>query len=596
MAHRRSLRFIGRGIAATALGALLLSALPATAAPWSSRNQFANKDFQDVWNETDASPGDRSLTWGPNPWWDYFESYKQSPNGLRQVQYFDKARMEINDPSKTKDRFYVTNGLLPVEMISGRVKLGDGSGDDQNEQRASAQIPVAGDVAKVNPDAPTYAAFKNVATTANNNRADQQVGQTVSSTFDKNGNIGARPELATAETRIAVYNSQTGHNIPQIFKSYMDYYDRAGGVGAIFAFGYPITEPYWIRARVGGVEKDVMVQMFERRVLTYTPSNPEQYKVEMGNVGQHYFLWRYSNQGTPWDADPPYLPVAYASNGKTPGHPEIFTSDITGAGQNNITIGGSSTVPFSMMRSWEKTAVRIIGDSIVEVNDAGATRRQLYSYTINGSEKKRILSSQFNDYNGAVSPDGQKLAFVSDRDGNPELFLLNMSGGAISQLTSTAAPCVNEYPTWEPDGSGLAWQTNCPGNYEIYRADLRYAQDKSADLQASLVRPINISNNPGEDIQPRISPSGLHVVFRSNRDGNGEIYVMRSRDGSALRRITTSARANESRPTWSPDGLEIIFDSDADGDLELYVREFDGTRERRLTDNTADDYAAIFAQ
>jgi Tol biopolymer transport system component len=71
---------------------------------------------------------------------------------------------------------------------------------------------------------------------------------------------------------------------------------------------------------------------------------------------------------------------------------------------------------------------------------------------------------------------------------------------------------------------------------------------------------------------------------------------MRSRDGSALRRITTSARANEARPTWSPDGLNIIFDSDADGDLELFVREFDGTSERRLTDNTADDYGAIYAQ
>ncbi|HZG68328.1 MAG TPA: hypothetical protein VEZ12_16410, partial [Herpetosiphonaceae bacterium] len=75
-----------------------------------------------------------------------------------------------------------------------------------------------------------------------------------------------------------------------------------------------------------------------------------------------------------------------------------------------------------------------------------------------------------------------------------------------------------------------------------------------------------------------------------------EIHVMRTRDGSAERRITNSARADEARPTWTSSGTEIIFDSDADGDRELYVRDFDGTRERRLTDNTVDDYEAIFAQ
>jgi hypothetical protein len=44
---------------------------------------------------------------------------------------------------------------------------------------------------------------------------------------------------------------------------------------------------------VGGVELDVLVQLFERRVLTYTPTNPAGFKVEMGNVGQHYYRWRY---------------------------------------------------------------------------------------------------------------------------------------------------------------------------------------------------------------------------------------------------------------------------------------------------------------
>ncbi|CAA9245390.1 MAG: hypothetical protein AVDCRST_MAG26-1639, partial [uncultured Chloroflexia bacterium] len=68
-----------------------------------------------------------------------------------------------------------------------------------------------------------------------------------------------------------------------------------------FAFGYPITEPYWTVARVGGVDKHVLAQLFERRALTYTPGNPPGFEVEMGNVGQHYHQWRYGFQ--PWADD-----------------------------------------------------------------------------------------------------------------------------------------------------------------------------------------------------------------------------------------------------------------------------------------------------
>ena len=64
--------------------------------------------------------------------------------------------------------------------------------------------------------------------------------------------------------------------------------------------GFPIAEPYWTRAVVKGVERDVLVQLYQRRVLTYTPGNPPGFEVEMGNVGQHYYQWRYPQLGTPW--------------------------------------------------------------------------------------------------------------------------------------------------------------------------------------------------------------------------------------------------------------------------------------------------------
>jgi hypothetical protein len=60
-----------------------------------------------------------------------------------------------------------------------------------------------------------------------------------------------------------------------------------------YATGFPITEPYWSRVPVGGTPRDVLIQCFERRCMTWTPSNPAGWQVEMGNVGQHYYRWRY---------------------------------------------------------------------------------------------------------------------------------------------------------------------------------------------------------------------------------------------------------------------------------------------------------------
>jgi len=61
----------------------------------------------------------------------------------------------------------------------------------------------------------------------------------------------------------------------------------------LYVFGLPVTGAYWVKVRVGGVERPILFQVFERRVLTYNPANPPAFRVEMGNVGQHYYWWRY---------------------------------------------------------------------------------------------------------------------------------------------------------------------------------------------------------------------------------------------------------------------------------------------------------------
>jgi hypothetical protein len=57
--------------------------------------------------------------------------------------------------------------------------------------------------------------------------------------------------------------------------------------------GQPITEPYWIKARIDGVEHDVLVQVYQRRILTYNPALPDVDQIDMIDVGRHYYQWRY---------------------------------------------------------------------------------------------------------------------------------------------------------------------------------------------------------------------------------------------------------------------------------------------------------------
>ena len=255
--------------------------------------------FAQVWSSTDLAVQqgqvNRSWLWGPGAYTTTTEPYAQSPGGRRLVEYYDKSRMEINNPNGDRGNlFFVTNGLLPIELMTGRLKMGDDAG--QYDQRDPAEVPVAGDPAASNPAAPTYRSFNGVSSVGDApRRASPALGSTVVATLNRVGEVAQDEAMSGYRVQIVGYNEELGHNIPDVFQRYLE----SLTLPAVFVMGHPISEPYWAKVRVGGVERDVLMQAFERRVLTYTPSNAEGFQVEMGNVGQHYFQWRYG--ATPWN-------------------------------------------------------------------------------------------------------------------------------------------------------------------------------------------------------------------------------------------------------------------------------------------------------
>ncbi len=270
---------------------------------------FADPAMELAWQRADqpvvAGRVARSWTWGPAPFTGgLYEPYAESPGGVRLVQYLDKARMEISDPGGDRSSpGFVTNGLIVREMVEGRVQTGASS----YEVRSAAREAIAGDPVDNNSGCPTYASFTSLV----QSRAESRVGQPVTATLSREGAIGDDPaKAAYAEAAVAYYDETVGHNVPRALWDLQQqegpiYIDGAYKTGQVVdrlaAMGYPLSEPYWVRCSVAGRERDVLVQLFERRVLTYTPGNSAGWQVEMGNAGRHYYAWRYGSWAPPAD-------------------------------------------------------------------------------------------------------------------------------------------------------------------------------------------------------------------------------------------------------------------------------------------------------
>ncbi len=312
--RRQVLKYGGGAAGSVALGAFAsgidLAPLRAGKVNWNSAAAIApgNQHFQRVWARTDypVAQGQVSRTWmwGPEAFTPVmFEPYAESPGAERAVQYFDKARMEITNPGGDQNSiWYVTNGLLVVELITGKMQLGHNEFGDG----MPAQVNVAGD--PDDPDGPTYATFAGLL-----DAAPLALGSTIIQRVDRAGNVTSDGALAAHGVSVGFIDNVTNHSIAAPFWAFMNssglVYEGGQFVqaplfeDAYFASGRPICEPYWAEVLVAGTLRLVLVQCFERRVLTYTPGNPEGWLVEAGNVGQHYYKWRYGSLDVPDDDD-----------------------------------------------------------------------------------------------------------------------------------------------------------------------------------------------------------------------------------------------------------------------------------------------------
>ena len=278
------------------------------------------------------------------------------------------------------------------------------------------------------------------------------------------------------------------------------------------------------------------------------------------------------------------------------GDPEIYVIEADGSGLRQLTDNNAS----DMAPAWSPN-----GTHIVFVSDRDGNK-EIYVMGHDGSEPQRLTNDSAYESHPAWSHDGARIAFVSERDGNEEIYVMSFAdalqstdGSEPQRLTND--PAEDMRPAWSPDGEYLLFNSERDGNWEIYVIDVAAVLQGSGDSA-----PRRLTDSPGWELFPVWSPDGMQIAYRCGPPATprGDICVVNAQEALqgdfAGEQRLTSHSMNDENPSWSPDGTQIVFQSDRYAssqtantgayNYELMIVNSDGSDVRRLTDAPGGDY------
>ncbi len=202
---------------------------------------------------------------------------------------------------------------------------------------------------------------------------------------------------------------------------------------------------------------------------------------------------------------------------------------------------------------------------------------EIYSMNADGSGQTRLTFARGRDAHPAFTPDGRRIVFQSPRDSDDplevEIYVMNADGSEQTRLTRN--PGFDGVPVFSPDGGKIAFQLKPPGPWEQTRWQI-YLMNADGSGQVQLTR------GAADNQVPNWSPDGRKLVYFSNREGDDDIFVM-DPDGANYLRLTRDPQRLDRGASFSPDGSRIAFMAGDYTDGDIYVMNADGSDLTRLT-------------
>ena len=258
---------------------------------------------------------------------------------------------------------------------------------------------------------------------------------------------------------------------------------------------------------------------------------------------------------------------------------EIYVMDWDGANSEKIT----SHKSISFSPAWAPDGKSIAYSSYAQRARSKTRNPDLFIYEL--ATAKRWLVSYRNGMNSGAHfmPDGKSLLATLSDQGSPDIFRLDTDGKIMARLTKGPLGALNVEPAVSPDGSKFAFASDRAGNPMIYVADLRVGAPAS---RLTKVGKYNAT--------PAWSPDGKMIAFAGWLDDHFDIYTVHA-DGTNMRKITEARTprgkwANHEEPVFSPDGRLLMYTSNRTGKRQVYISDLEGRHEWPITQDSFNYY------